>query len=72
MDSKPLHKRLPAHEAKPRRGADWLHRLSDSALHICLLIAVLGLGLMALHQASQTEVTLWRLDTVVIHGQPKR
>lgn len=72
MDGKLLHKRLPAREAKPHRGTDWLHRLSDSALHICLLIAVLGLGLMALHQASQTEVTVWRLDTVVIQGQSKR
>ena len=72
MNGKPVHKLFQTRGAKPRREDRWLHRLSDSALHVCLLIAVLGLGLMALHQASQTGVTLWRLDTVVIHGQPKR
>jgi hypothetical protein len=54
----------------PRR---FLHRFSDSGLHITLMIAIVLLSGVALFKAVSLGVAVWQLEPVLVQGQaPKR
>lgn len=60
---------MPTQGSRSRR---WLHRLSDSALHVSLLLAVLVVAALAVLQSLGGGVTVWLLDPVVVHGKAGR
>lgn len=74
MDSQTLLTPSAELQFRPRRERPLgrLHEISDSALHIGLLLALAALVILAVLQGATQSVAVWQLETVVVQGQASR
>jgi hypothetical protein len=68
-----MQRSSPHHDSSPPRGSLHVpHHFSDSALHSSLMVAVLAVAALAVVQAFNVGVLMWRLDPVVVTGKAQQ
>ncbi len=74
MDTKALltPRATPQERTERTRPLGRMHEISDSALHIGLLIALAAIVVLAVLQSADQAVAVWQLETVVVQGQTSR